>query len=148
MNLNNLITAETALKRLKAAVHARAVWGTVRITADDNLVAGLLEVQFSRSHGVTAALHVYVTDHRHVTQGPFRRNEPVLHARVCDVDVTLSASQMTCKPAIAIAQATLHREVAELACMLEAMASEWTVGEPCDQDGRVTIVATEKVHGA
>lgn len=141
MNLNNLITAETAMKRLKAAALGRAVWGTLRVTADEDLVSGMLSVEFSRSHGVTATLHVYVTGSRH---------EPTVHARVSDVEVTLSAGQMTCKPSIAIAQATLHRDVAELACALEAMASEWTVGVPCDADGRTaeeTTIIKEKVHG-
>lgn len=152
MNLNNLITPETAMKRLKAAVLGRAVWGTVRVTADEDLVSGMLEVEFSRSHGVTAILHMHVTGCRREQQRPFRRNEPVIHGRVCDIKVTVSAGQMTCKPSIAIAQATLHRDVAELACALDAMAAEWTVGELCDEDGRTierTIPITrEKVHGA
>lgn len=147
MNLNNLITAETAVKRLKAMVLGRAVWGTTRVTADEELVSGMLEVEFSRSHGVTATLHVHVTGNRHEQQGPFRRNGPTVHARVSDVEVTLSAGQMTCKPSIAIAQATLHRDVAELACTLEAMASEWTVGVPCDADGRMITNTREKVDG-
>lgn len=147
MNLNNLITAETAVKRLKAAVQDRAVWGTTRVTADEDLTSGMLSVVFSRSHGVTATLTVWMNNDRFEQQLPFHRHETTLYARVADVEVMVTAGQMTCKPSIAIAQAALHRDVAELACTLEAMAFEWTVGVPCDADGRMITNTREKVDG-
>lgn len=137
MNLNNLTHPDKALAVVRDIIlaHASAIHGLKRCSSLDELGGGYLHAEWQRSFGVGAQLNVHLMPPTVHTQRADRR-KPQSWARISDVHVTVCATQQTVSPAIAIAQATLHRSVAELACLIEAALQDLTVGEPCDEEGR------------
>lgn len=138
MNLNNLTSPRNMLEILRDAGWRTAVAlpGLVHCTASEDLDTGYLYLRWKRSAHVEAQIMIDIDTPVLRTQPGYRRGDPEIHALVSAVRVVVSVTQSPCSPTVAIAQSTLHHCVAEIACMLEALAQDHTVGvldkEPCN----------------
>ena len=137
MNLNYLTSPTRVLELLRetALAHAATLPGLKECTEVEALPGGYLHVRWQRCQGVGAHIDVHV-ECSTVEHQPGTRHTKEVWARVSPVTVKVGVTQQTTLASVAVAQATLHRAVAELRMRLEAMLSELTVGVPCDERGR------------
>lgn len=116
MNLNNMKTVGQAFSELQDLVLSCGVRGLKKATQ-----TGGLFVEIDRGRGLRATVTVCEGKCSRVTQG-------ALEAMVYSFVVTVWVDGQQASPALAVAQAQLHTEAAQFACLLEALTDAWTVG--------------------
>ena len=122
MNLNNMKTVGQAFSELQDLVLSCGVRGLKKATQ-----TGGLFVEIDRGRSLRATITVSEGNCSRFSQGE-------LTALVTTFVVTVWVDGTQASPALAVAMAQLHTETAQLACLLEALSSAWTVGHLVSSD--------------